>query len=389
MTFPKDKRIIVFDTTLRDGEQGAGFHMSPSGKLAIARQLSRMKVDVIEAGFPVSSPGEARIVRTIAETVGREVDAAEICALARCVDGDIDAAIKAVRGARRPRVHLVIATSAIHMADKLRMSPDQVIMRIQASVRRAAKAGNHVQFSAEDASRSEVAFLAKAVRTAIRAGASTINIPDTVGYAMPHEHGARIRAVMRRVPEASKVVMSVHCHDDLGMAAANSFASVRAGARQVEGAINGIGERAGNCAIEEIVMAIKVRGQKEGFWTRINGKEICRTSRLVAKVIGTPVSPNKAIVGANAFAHASGIHQDGMVKNRETYEIIRPEDVGAAGTRLVLTARSGRRAVEHRLQQLGKHVTGNDFERLFATFKKIADRRRTVGDADLRRLVRA
>jgi len=389
MSHQQRNRIIVFDTTLRDGEQGPGFQMTPAGKLAIAQQLARMKVDVIEAGFPVSSPGEARTVKAIAESVGREIGGPEICALARCVDGDIDAAVLALKGARRRRVHVVIATSAIHMESKLRMTPTQVIERIDASVRRAARSGAHVQFSAEDASRSDIGFLSEAVRTAIRAGASTINIPDTVGYAMPMNHGARVRAVMRRVPATSRAVMSVHCHDDLGMAAANTYASIRSGARQVEAAMNGIGERAGNCATEEIVMAIKVRGGTQGFWTGVDTREISRTSRLVSEAIDTTVAPNKAVVGKNAFAHASGIHQDGMVKNPATYEIMRPEDVGAEGSRLVLTARSGRRAVEQRLRQLGRHMTGTELERLFANFKKVADRRRIVGDAELMRLARA
>lgn len=381
-------RIIVFDTTLRDGEQGPGFQMTPAHKKNVARQLARMRVDVIEAGFPVSSPGEFAVVSEISATVGRESEAPEICALARCVNGDIDAAVRAVRRARRPRVHVFIATSELHMANKLRMTPGQVIDRIAASVRRAAASGAHVQFSAEDSSRTEVPFLAEAVRTAIRAGARTINLPDTVGYAVPAEYAARIRAIRRRVPESSRVILSVHCHDDLGMAVANSFAALGAGARQVECAINGIGERAGNCATEEIVMAIRVRGQTKGFWTGVSTPQIHPTSQAVAKAIATPVPPNKAIVGANAFAHASGIHQDGVVKNPATYEIMRPQEVGVEGTRLVLTARSGRRAVEQRLHTLGRHVSGSELDRVFSDFKKIADRCRVVGDAELLRLVR-
>jgi 2-isopropylmalate synthase len=382
------KKIIVFDTTLRDGEQAPGFHMTPAGKMRIARRLARLRVDVIEAGFPASSAADARAVAAIARTVGRAPGAPEICALARCLDADVDAAVAAVRGANRPRVHVFIATSRIHMAKKLRMEPAQVLDRIRASVRRAARAGVHVQFSAEDASRSDISFLAEAVRTAIQAGAGTINIPDTVGYAVPHEHAARIRALARRVPETRRVVMSVHCHDDLGMAVANTFESVRAGARQVECAMNGIGERAGNCATEEIVMALRVRGAAEGFWTGVDRRQIHQASRAVAAVIRTAVPPNKAIVGANAFAHASGIHQDGVVKHRETYEIMRAEDVGAPASRLILTSRSGRRAVEHRLNALGARVSGAALERVFANFKAAADRVAVVGDRALLRLAR-
>ncbi|HVH42075.1 MAG TPA: 2-isopropylmalate synthase [Labilithrix sp.] len=375
--------VRIFDTTLRDGEQSPGATMTSTEKLDIATALARLGVDVIEAGFPAASPDDLAAVRAIAEHVGNRPSPPIVCALARATRGDIDRAWEGVRSAARPRIHTFLATSELHMKYKLRMSRADVLARVAENVAYAKSLCADVEFSPEDAGRSDPAFLHEVLDVAIRAGATTLNIPDTVGYTMPDEFGALIAGIRANVPGADQVVLSVHCHDDLGLATANTLAGIAAGARQAEVTINGIGERAGNTSLEEIVMALHTRRAKFGLTTSIDTTQLTRVSRLVSSATGMVVQPNKAIVGANAFAHESGIHQDGMLKHEETYEIIRPETVGAAQSSLVLGKHSGRAALGMRLLDLGYPTTGEALDRVFSRFKAIAERRKHVTDADL------
>ncbi|WP_461538376.1 2-isopropylmalate synthase [Spongorhabdus nitratireducens] len=381
-----NNQVIIFDTTLRDGEQSPGASMTRSEKLQIARALERMNVDVIEAGFAMASPGDFEAVKAIAETV----KASTVCSLSRALDADIDRAAEALKPAVSGRIHTFIATSPIHMKHKLRMEPDQVIAQAVHAVKRARNQIDDVEFSCEDAGRSELDFLCRIIEAAIDAGARTINIPDTVGYNLPHQFGKTINQLLQRIPNADKAVFSVHCHNDLGLAVANSLQAVVNGARQIECTINGLGERAGNASLEEIVMAIRTRNDLLNVETNIDTQLIVPTSRLVSGITGFPVQPNKAIVGANAFSHESGIHQDGVLKHRETYEIMRAEDVGWQNNKMVLGKLSGRSAFSNRLEELG--VTFDSREALneaFARFKTLADKKSEIFDADLLALVRA
>ncbi len=376
-------KIVIFDTTLRDGEQAPGCSMGPAAKMQVAEQLYRLGVDVIEAGFPVSSKGDLEAVQGIAKTVGRLPHAPEICGLARCVKGDIEACAEAVKPAKRPRIHVFIATSDIHLEHKLHMTRDQLIARAVESVKFARKFTDSVEFSAEDSTRSDIHFLARVIEAVVNAGATTVNLPDTVGYAIPSEYYDRFRKLFEMVPNIHKTIMSTHCQDDLGLSVANSLAAIKAGVRQVECTINGIGERAGNTSLEEVVMALKTRKDFFDKKININTKEIAKASRLVSSLTGVMVPPNKAIVGANAFAHSSGIHQDGILKFRETYEIMNPKDVGIEETTLLLTARSGRHALESRLKHLGYKLKKNQMEEIIVRFKALADKKRYVFDDDL------
>lgn len=375
-------KLVIFDTTLRDGEQSPGAAMTAAEKMEIAAGLERLGVDVIEAGFPASSPGDLAAVKAIA---GRVKDSA-VCGLARASAADVDKAVEAVRGAARPRVHTFIASSPLHMAKKLRLPPEEVLARAAAAVKRARNGVADVEFSPEDAGRSEPDFLCRIIEAAIDAGASTINIPDTVGYRLPAEFAALVRDMMERVPNADKAVFSVHCHDDLGMAVANSLAAVQAGARQVECTVNGIGERAGNAALEELVMAVRTRGDAFPCRVEVDATRILALSRLVAATTGMAVQRNKAVVGVNAFAHESGIHQDGVLKDRATYEIMRAEDVGWDSNSLPLGKLSGRSAVRQRLAALGHELDDGAMDRFFALFKERADAQRFIYDEDLRAL---
>jgi len=371
--------VVIFDTTLRDGEQAPGNSMTPDAKLRLARQLDRLGVDVIEAGFPSASEGDFSGVRAIAEVVHRPV----IAALARCHDRDIDRAGEALRPAARGRIHVFIATSDLHLEHKLRLSREQCLERARAAVQRARGFTDDVEFSAEDATRTDLEFLCRVVEAAIDAGATTINLPDTVGYATPTEYGALFRAVRERVPGSDRVAFSAHCHDDLGLAVANSLAAIEAGAGQVECTINGIGERAGNAALEEIVVAGRVRPLAVAFRCRVNTPELFRTSQLLSHVTGIFPQPNKAVVGRNAFAHEAGIHQHGMIQNGLTYEIIRPEEVGVARSTLVLGKHSGRHALERRYRELGYELDDVTLDNLYQEFTTLADKKREVLDEDL------
>ncbi|MGD0677663.1 MAG: 2-isopropylmalate synthase [Polyangiaceae bacterium] len=386
--------VRIFDTTLRDGEQSPGATMTSAEKLEVARALARLGIDAIEAGFPAASPDDLAAVRTIAERIGaRSVEGRPsseppiVCGLARASRGDIDRAWEAVKPAAHPRLHLFLATSELHMKHKLRMSSADVLARIDAMIAYAKTLCADVEFSPEDASRSQPDFLYEALSRAIRAGATTLNIPDTVGYTTPDEFGALIAGIRAHVPGVESTIISVHCHDDLGLATANTLAGLQAGARQAEVTINGIGERAGNTSLEEVVMALATRSSRFGLHTGVDATQLVRVSRLVSSVTGVVVPPNKAIVGANAFAHESGIHQDGMLKHQATYEIMRPESVGAAQTRLVLGKHSGRAALAARLNELGYSFDEAALDRIFARFKALADRRKSVADADLEALV--
>ncbi|HRY17529.1 MAG TPA: 2-isopropylmalate synthase [Candidatus Competibacteraceae bacterium] len=377
-------KLIIFDTTLRDGEQSPGASMTKEEKVRIAKMLERMKVDVIEAGFPIASPGDFEAVRAVA----RAVKSSTVCGLARASDVDIDRAGEALKEAAACRVHTFIATSPIHMKMKLRMEPDQVLERAVEAVRRARRWTDDVEFSAEDAGRSELDFLCRITEAVINAGARTINIPDTVGYNVPEQFAHTIRNLIERVPNADKAIFSVHCHNDLGLAVANSLAAVLAGARQVECTINGLGERAGNASLEEIVMTVRTRRDVFQLETNIDTTQIVPASRLVANITGFPVQPNKAIVGANAFAHESGIHQDGVLKHRETYEIMRAEDVGWSANRMVLGKHSGRNAFRTRLEELGVSFSSEEeLNDAFARFKELADKKHEIYDEDLQALV--
>ena len=375
-------KLIIFDTTLRDGEQSPGASMTREEKLSIARALERMRIDVIEAGFPIASPDEFEAVREI----GKAVRDSTVCGLARALDKDIDRAAEALKPAAHARIHTFIATSPIHMEQKLRMQPEQVLEHAVAAVKRARRHTDDVEFSPEDAGRSDMDFLCRIIEAVIAAGARTINVPDTVGYSLPVQFGERIGQLIERIPNADQAVFSVHCHNDLGLAVANSLAAVLHGARQVECTINGLGERAGNASLEEIVMAVRTRQDAFDCDTTVDATQIVPTSRLVASVTGFPVQPNKAIVGANAFAHESGIHQDGVLKYRETYEIMRAQDVGWSDNRIVLGKHSGRRAIMDRIQKLGIRVADEEWDQFFADFKALADRKHEIYDEDLRSL---
>ncbi len=376
-------RVVIFDTTLRDGEQAPGASMNQQEKLEIAHGLERLGVDIIEAGFPVSSKGDFESVKAVAEVIKNSI----VCGLARSVKKDIDAAHEALQNARRARIHVFLATSKIHMEHKLKKSQDEILQMAIDAVKYARQKCDNIEFSPEDASRSEKEFLYKIIEAVINAGATTVNIPDTVGYSMPIEYGQLIADIKNNVPNIHKAIISVHCHDDLGVAVANSLAAVRNGARQVECTINGIGERAGNASMEEIVIALKTRQDIYHCSTHIKTQEICRVSRLVSKFTGFPVPPNKAIVGNNAFRHESGIHQDGVLKERSTYEIIRPEDVGFMGTGVVLGKHSGRHALRERIKSLGVDLNEAELEKAFERFKDVADKKKQVFDEDLMAII--
>jgi 2-isopropylmalate synthase len=376
--------LIIFDTTLRDGEQSPGASMTREEKVRIAKVLERMRVDIIEAGFPAASPGDFESVKAVAEVVTDST----VCGLARAVEKDIDRAAEAIKPAKRGRIHTFIATSPIHMQHKLRMTPEQVLERAVSMVKRARQYTDDVEFSAEDAVRSDMDFLCRVFEAAITAGARTVNVPDTVGYSIPHVWGERIKTLIERVPNADKAVWSTHCHNDLGLAVANSLSAVLNGARQVECTINGLGERAGNASLEEVVMAVRTRRDIFSCDTRIDATQIVTASRLVSSITGFPVQPNKAIVGANAFAHESGIHQDGVIKKRETYEIMRAEDVGWVANRMVLGKHSGRNAFRQRLKELGiDFKSEGELNSAFERFKDLADKKHEIFDEDLQSLV--
>src|SRR4051812_22831948 len=380
------ERLIIFDTTMRDGEQSPGASMTRDEKLRIARALERMRVDVIEAGFPASSNGDFEAVRAIAGTIQDSV----VCGLCRANDRDIQRGIDALKVAKGPwRVHTFIPTTPPHMEKKLRMTPEQVHEAAKLAVRFAKNACPDVEFSPEDGSRSELDFLCRVLETVIKEGATTINIPDTVGYAVPQQFGEFIRKIREKVPNSDKAVWSVHCHNDLGMAVANSLAAVQiGGARQIECTINGLGERAGNTSLEEVVMAVRTRGDFFNLETRLDTTHIVPTSRLVSQITGFVVQPNKAVVGANAFAHASGIHQDGVLKARDTYEIMRAEDVGWSTNKIVLGKLSGRNAFKQRLKELGIELESEDsYNKAFQRFKDLADKKAEIFDEDLQALV--
>ncbi|UCH53641.1 MAG: 2-isopropylmalate synthase [Pseudomonadota bacterium] len=377
-------RLIIFDTTLRDGEQSPGASMTKDEKVRIAKQLERMRVDIIEAGFPAASNGDFDAVQAVA----REVKDSTVCGLARAVERDIDRAAEAIKPAARGRIHTFIATSPIHMQNKLRMTPEQVLERAVWAVKRARQYTDDVEFSPEDAGRSEADFLCRVLEAVIAAGAGTVNIPDTVGYNLPHQFGGLIKTLRERIPNSNKAIFSVHCHNDLGLAVANSLSAVLNGARQVECTINGLGERAGNAALEEIVMTVRTRRDLFTCDTRIDTTQIVPASRLVSNITGFPVQPNKAIVGANAFAHESGIHQDGVIKKRETYEIMRAEDVGWTANRMVLGKHSGRNAFKQRLKEIGiEFKTEQELNSAFERFKDLADKKHEIFDEDLQALV--
>lgn len=375
-----DNHIIIFDTTLRDGEQSPGCSMNTAEKLQVAEALVELGVDVIEAGFPIASPGDFEAVEAIARRYGEQ---AVICALARCRAEDIDRAGQALVEAKKKRIHVFLATSSIHRQFKLKMEKPEIIAKAIESVKHAKRFCDDVEFSPEDAARTELDFLCEVVERAIEAGATTVNIPDTVGYATPAHYFKVIDTLKRNVPNISQAVISTHCHNDLGLAVANSLSAVEAGARQVECTINGLGERAGNAALEEVVMALKTRADYYGCETRINTTKLFPTSKLVSKITGMQVQRNKAIVGQNAFAHEAGIHQHGMLQDRSTYEIMRPQDVGFTGTNLVLGKHSGRHAFRDRITSLGYHLDDAKFEQVFNDFITLCDKKKNVYDADI------
>lgn len=377
------RKVFVFDTTLRDGEQVPGAKLNKREKVEIAKQLGRLGVDVIEAGFPCSSPEDLAAIKAVCEEVRGPV----IAGLARAVQQDIDIAWEAVRQAERPRIHVFLGSSDIHLQKKLRQDRDAALQRAVDAVKYAKNLCEDVEYSTEDASRTDFDYLCRVVEAVIETGATVVNIPDTVGYAIPEEFGDLIRRLRDRVPALDRVTLSVHCHNDLGLAVSNSLAAIRQGADQVECTINGVGERAGNASLEEIVMALRTRPTVFGAHTDIRTEEIYRTSRMVSRLMNIPVQPNKAIVGANAFAHSSGVHQDGILKDRSTYEIMRPEDVGIKQHSIVLTARSGRAALRHRLNEIGYSLEPDIFERVYNRFINVADRKKEIGSQDLNAIV--
>jgi 2-isopropylmalate synthase len=376
-------QVVIFDTTLRDGEQALPASLSAKDKIQIALALERLGVDIIEAGFPVSSPGDFESVQAIASQLTTAIP----CGLARAISGDIEACGQALKKAERFRIHTFIATSELHVNTKLRKTQNEVVDMAVAAVRQAKQFTNDVEFSCEDAGRTHIDYLCRMVEAAINAGATTVNIPDTVGYTTPTEFGGIVQQLYNRVPNIDKAVISVHCHNDLGLAVANSLAAVENGARQVECTINGIGERAGNCSLEEIAMILQTRHQQLGLQTNIKSKEIMRTSKLVSQICNMPVQSNKAIVGTNAFSHSSGIHQDGVLKAQNTYEIMTPESVGINKNSLNLTSRSGRHVIKHRMIELGYKDTDYDLDTLYKAFLKLADKKGQVFDYDLEALV--
>ncbi len=378
-----NRTIRIFDTTLRDGEQSPGASMNLNDKLRIAEALIELGVDIIEAGFPIASPGDFESVREVAT----QFRGATICGLARCNDADIDRAWEALRPAETPRIHVFLATSAIHREFKLKMTPDEIVRTAVQGVRRAVGHCDNVEFSPEDAARTEIDFLCRVIEAVIDAGATTVNIPDTVGYAVPAQMGKVISSLRNRVPNIDRAVISIHCHDDLGLAVANSLAAVENGAGQIECTINGIGERAGNCSLEEVVMAMRTRNDYYQCQTRIRTEKLVPTSRLLCGVTGMVVQRNKAIVGRNAFAHEAGIHQDGMLKERTTYEIMRPEDVGLNKTDLVLGKHSGRAALADRAKQMGFAISPEQLKPIFEKFKKLADEKKEIYDGDIAALI--
>ncbi len=377
------RKIKIFDTTLRDGEQSPGASMNVDEKIQVAKQLKKLGVDIIEAGFPIASPGDFEAVNRIA----KEVKGIVVAGLCRARDEDIERAAEALKPAEQKRIHTFIATSDIHLKYKLRMDRDQVIQAAIKAVKKAKQYTDDVEFSAEDATRSDWDYLCKVTEEVIKAGATTVNIPDTVGYTIPQEYGDLIEYLMNKVPNIDKATISVHCHNDLGLAVANSLTAILKGAGQVECTINGIGERAGNAAMEEIVMALKVRNDFFKADTNIVTQEIYRTSRLISKITGMMVQPNKAIVGANAFAHEAGIHQDGVLKERTTYEIMRPQDIGIPSSKIVLGKHSGRHAFKTRLEELGFSLTEEELNRAFDRFKKLADQKKYIFNEDIEALV--
>ena len=378
------RKIAIFDTTLRDGEQSPGASMNTEEKLIVARELIRMNVDVIEAGFPVSSPGDFKSVAEIGRLAG---DACTVCALTRAVDKDIQVAAEALQTAKRPRIHTGLGVSPSHLRDKLRLTEDQALERAVHAVRFAKSFVDDVEFYAEDAGRADQAFLNRIIQAVVDAGATVVNIPDTTGYNLPWDFGARIRSLMENVSGIENVTVSVHTHNDLGMATALAMESIRNGATQVECTINGLGERAGNTSLEEVVMALAMHGQELDAHTDIVTRELTRASRLVSSITGMNVQANKAIVGANAFAHSSGIHQDGVLKARDTYEIIDPAMVGAGGSQIILSARSGHAALRHRYEELGYTFTDVEFEPVYEAFLEVADKKKEVYDGDLESIV--
>ena len=377
-------KLIIFDTTLRDGEQSPGASMTKDEKLRIAKALEKMHVDIIEAGFPIASPGDFEAVKSVSELITEST----VCGLARALNKDIDCAAEALKPAKSFRIHTFLATSPIHMREKLRMDPEQVIENAVKAVKRAGKYTDNIEFSPEDAGRSEFDFLCRVIEAVINAGATTINIPDTVGYNLPQYFGELVGNLIENIPNSDKAVFSVHCHNDLGLAVGNSLAAVLNGARQVECTINGLGERAGNAALEEVVMTVRTRKDVFTCDTKLDTRQIVHCSRLVSTITGFPVQPNKAIVGANAFAHESGIHQDGVLKSRETYEIMRAEDVGWNANRMVLGKHSGRNAFRTRLEELGiSFEKEEELNAVFSQFKELADKKHEVYDDDLQALV--
>jgi 2-isopropylmalate synthase len=379
----QDSRVLIFDTTLRDGEQAPGFSLDVEAKLAVARALDALGVDILEAGFPIASPADAAAVERVSTELKRPV----IAALARCRREDIDAAARALAPAARPRIHTFLATSDLHLSRKLRISREQCIAAVVAGVGQARRSTDDVEFSAEDATRSDIDFLCRVVEAAIAAGATTINLPDTVGYSTPDEIREFFTTIRERVPNADKAVFSAHCHDDLGLAVANSLAAVQGGVRQVECCVNGIGERAGNASLEELVMAMRVRQDRLPYQTAVETTRLYETSQLVCRLTTEALQANKAIVGRNAFAHEAGIHQDGVLKDPTTYEIMRPQDVGQPTNRLVLGKHSGRHAVARRSEELGLTLTPAELDEVYRAVVAMGDHRKAVGDGDLRRIV--
>jgi 2-isopropylmalate synthase len=379
-----DKKIYIFDTTLRDGEQVPGCKLNTTEKVELAQQLEALGVDIIEAGFPISSPGDFHSVEEIAKIV-KDVT---VCGLTRAVQKDIEVAAQALRHAKRPRIHTGIGTSDFHIKSKFNSTREEILQRAVQAVKWARNLVDDVEFFAEDAGRTDNEYLARVVEAVIAAGATVVNIPDTTGYCLPDQYGEKIAYLVNNVKNADKAVISCHCHNDLGLATANSIAGIRGGARQIECTINGLGERAGNTSLEEVVMVIKQHKQL-GFYTNIKAEQLNPISRLVSDTMRMPVQPNKAIVGANAFSHSSGIHQDGFLKDASTYEIINPDEVGADGSKIVLTARSGRSALAFRFQKLGYSFTRNDIDVLYERFLKVADTKKEVMESDLNELAKA